>query len=155
GRVIGGRRLHLEVALHAAHAQPVLAKGLQMGPARDEVHLRSGPGEPPAEIPADAARPVNSYTHAPPPLPCNRSLGWYGPQEAAFEHDRHVQLAVAVLVEQHRDLVAVVTLHRALAPALADDPRAHGERDLGPRGLGVREIVVAVSAGAGIVLTEV
>src|SRR5215475_8598683 len=81
--------------------------------------------------------------------------GWYGPQEIAFEQDRHEQLAVAVFVEQHRDLVAVVTLHRALAPALAHDPRAHGERDLGARGLGVREIVVTVPAGAGVVLPEV
>jgi hypothetical protein len=29
--------------------------------ARDEVHLRSGPGEPGAEIASDAARPVDSY----------------------------------------------------------------------------------------------
>src|SRR5690348_14678776 len=78
-----------------------------------------------------------------------------GPQEPAFEHDRHEQLAVAVFVEEHRDLVAVVTLHRALAPALAHHSRAHGERDLGACGLGVCEVVVAVSARAGIVLPEV
>src|SRR5208282_3884536 len=53
-----------------------------------------------------------------------------GPEEAAFQHDRHEQLAVAVLVEQHGDLVAVVPLHRALAPALAHDACAHGEWDL-------------------------
>src|SRR4029077_11090330 len=85
----------------------------------------------------------------------DRLPGWRGPQEAAFEQDRHEQLAVAVFVEEHRDLVAVVTLDRALAPALAYDPRAHGERDFGRRGLGVREIVVAVPARAGIVLPEV
>src|SRR5258708_28912468 len=65
---------------------------------------------------------------------------WPGPQEAAFEYDRQVQLAVAVLVEQHRDLVGIVTLHRALAPALAHDARAHYERDVGARDLGVREV---------------
>src|SRR5262249_7673701 len=58
------------------------------------------------------------------------------PQEVAFEHGRHEQLAVAVVVEEHGDVVAVVTLYRALAPALADDARAHRERDIGARGTG-------------------
>src|SRR5258708_39091019 len=83
------------------------------------------------------------------PLP-RPPQGWPRLQEAAFEYDRQVQLAVAVLVEQHRDLVGVVTLHRALAPALAHDARAHRERDVGARRLGVREVVVAVSARAGV-----
>src|SRR6478735_3015722 len=37
-----------------------------------------------------------------------------GAEQGALEDDRHRQLAVAVLVEQHRDVVAVVALHRAL-----------------------------------------
>src|SRR5262250_1706007 len=77
------------------------------------------------------------------------------PQQAAFKRDRNEQLAIAVFVEEHGDVIAVVTLHRALAPALALDARAHGERYLGPYGLGRHEIVVAVSAGAGVVLPEV
>ncbi len=72
-----------------------------------------------------------------------------------MEYDRQEQLAVSVFVEQHRDLVGVVTLHRALAPALAHDARADRERDVGAGGLGVREVVVAVPAGAGVVLPEV
>src|SRR5215510_9349807 len=39
------------------------------------------------------------------------------PQEVAFEHGRHEQLAVAVVVEEHGDVPAVVTLYRALAPS--------------------------------------
>src|SRR5580693_9985873 len=89
--------------------------------------------------------------------------GW--PEQAAFRHDRHEQLTVAVLVEQHGDLVAVVPLHRALAPALAHDACAHGERDLSRpnlsrpnlsgRGIDGPEVVVAVPAGAAVVLAEV
>ena len=56
-----------------------------------------------------------------------------GPQEAAFEYDRQEQFTVAVVVEEHRDLIPVETLHGALAPPLAHDPRAHGERE-GRRG---------------------
>jgi len=61
-----------------------------------------------------------------------------GTQQGALQDQRHEQLAVAVLVEQHRDVVAVVALHRALAPALAHHARAHRERDLGRRGSGRR-----------------
>jgi RimJ/RimL family protein N-acetyltransferase len=57
-----------------------------------------------------------------------------GAQQGALEDQRHEQLAVAVLVEQHRDVVAVVALHRAPTPALAHHARAHRERDLGRRG---------------------
>jgi len=57
-RVTGGRRPYLKVARHTAHPQPLLAKGLQAGPARDEVHAGAGPGKPPAEIVAGPARPV-------------------------------------------------------------------------------------------------
>src|SRR5262245_47811422 len=53
----------------------MLAKGLQMGPPRDEVHLRSGLGQPPSEIATDAARPINSDTHAPPPPPTAAATG--------------------------------------------------------------------------------
>ena len=49
------------------------------------------------------------------------------------QDDGQEQLAVAVLVEQHRDLVGVVALDGALAPALADHPRAHGEGHVGGR----------------------
>ena len=67
-RVIGGGRLRLEVALHAAHPQSMLAKCLQVGTPRYEVHLCSGLGEPPAEIATDPAGRINSDTHVPPPL---------------------------------------------------------------------------------------
>src|SRR3984893_14684487 len=83
-----------------------------------------------------------------------------GAQQGALENHGHGQLAVAVLVEQHRDVVAVVALHRALAPALAHHARAHRERDLGRRGSGrpgpgAGEVVIAVPARAGVVLPEV
>src|SRR5215831_9683641 len=61
-------------------------------------------------------------------------------QQVPPQDHRHEELAVAVLVEQHRDLVAVITLHRALPPALAHHARAHGERDIGGRDIGVREV---------------
>jgi hypothetical protein len=72
-----------------------------------------------------------------------------------LKHDRQVQLAVSVFVEQHRDLVAVVSLHGALAPAFAANPGAYRERDVGPLGLRVFEVVVAVPARAGVVLPEI
>src|SRR5487761_133568 len=84
----------------------------------------------------------------------NRSA-LHAPEEAAFQRDRHGQLAVAVLVEQYGDLVAVVPLHRALAPALAHDACAYREWDLSWRSLGLPEVVVAVPAGAGVVLPEI
>jgi hypothetical protein len=66
--VIGGLRLHLEVPLDAAYRQPVLAEGVQVSAPRDEMHLRSGPGEPTAEIASDATRPIDSYAcHSPTP----------------------------------------------------------------------------------------
>ena len=43
---------------------------------------------------------------------------------AAFEDQRDEQVAVAVVVEQDGQLVAVVALHGSLPPALADDPFA-------------------------------
>src|SRR6516225_7409850 len=92
------------------------------------------------------SNPGTSSPRVNPPVLCATARSV--PEEAAFEHDRYEQLAVAMLVEQHRDLVAVVALHRAHTPALARDSRADGERDLGPRGLGVRRVVVAVPAGA-------
>src|SRR5262249_5238095 len=66
-RVVGGRSPHLEVALDAADSQSPLAKGPQVGAPRDEMHLRTGLGEPAAEVAADAARPVYSDTNASPP----------------------------------------------------------------------------------------
>src|SRR4029077_17188521 len=85
-----------------------------------------------------------------------------GAEQGALEDDRYEQLAVAVLVEQHRDVVAVVALHRALTPALAQHARAHRERHLGRRGFGWPGsgrrglgVVVAVPAGARVVLPEV
>src|SRR5262249_43514849 len=39
----------------------------QMGAPRDEMHVRTGLGEPAAEVPADAARPIHSDAHASPP----------------------------------------------------------------------------------------
>ena len=81
-----------------------------------------------------------------------------GPQQAAFEDHGHGQLTVSVLVEQHRDLVAVVALHRALAPALAHTrvPTANGtSAGRGQPRDPVREVVVAVPALTGVVLPEV
>ena len=60
-----------------------------------------------------------------------------------------------MFVEQDRDLVAVVSLHRALAPALAGNPGTHRERDVGPLGFGVVEVVVTVPARAGVILPEI
>jgi hypothetical protein len=72
-RIIGGLHLYLEVALDAAYPQPVLAQGLQVSAPREEVHLRSGPGEPGAEIAPDATRPVDSYPHHS-PVPSDPSI---------------------------------------------------------------------------------
>src|ERR1700722_6163992 len=60
-----------------------------------------------------------------------------------------------MFVEEHGDPVAVVPLHRALAPALAHDACAHREWDLRGRTLAGPEIVVTIPAGAGVVLPEV
>jgi hypothetical protein len=48
-RITGGLSLHLEVVLDAAYPQSVLAQGVQVSAPRDEVHLRSGTGEPGAK----------------------------------------------------------------------------------------------------------
>ena len=61
-------------------------------------------------------------------------------KQLALEHERHQKVAVAVVVEEHGELVAVVTLHSALAPALAADPLADRER------LGAGGSAVAVSS---------
>ena len=57
GRVIGGRNLHLEVALDTADPNSALAKGLQVSASRDEVHLllRPGPAWPPKYPPTPPA----------------------------------------------------------------------------------------------------
>src|SRR4051794_25314494 len=51
-----------------------------------------------------------------------------GAQETASDHERHEQVAVAVVVEEHRELIAVVALHGPRAPPLADDAGADRER---------------------------
>ena len=59
---------YLEITLDAAYPQSVLAQGAQVSAPRDEVHVRSGPGEPGAEVASDTARPVDSYArHSPTP----------------------------------------------------------------------------------------
>src|ERR1700704_2724431 len=68
-------------------------------------------------------------------------------QQAAFKDDWHEQPAVAMLVEQHRHLVLVVTLHGALPPPFAQHAGADGERDVPAHRLSVCEVVVAVPAG--------
>jgi hypothetical protein len=50
-----------------------------------------------------------------------------GPQQLSFEHEREQQVAVSVLVEEHGELVAVVALNGAFAPALAQDAGADRE----------------------------
>jgi hypothetical protein len=46
----------------------VLAQGVQVIAPRDEVHVRSGPGEPGAEVAADTTRAIDSYArHSPTP----------------------------------------------------------------------------------------
>jgi hypothetical protein len=44
----------------------VLAQGVQVSAPRDEVHVRSGPGEPGAEVASDTTRTIDSYArHSP------------------------------------------------------------------------------------------
>lgn len=60
-----------------------------------------------------------------------------------------------MLVEQHRELVAVVALNGAFTPAFAPDALAHRERlDCG-RLRDVSRIVVAAPARAAVTLAEV
>src|SRR5260370_73693 len=53
--------------------------------------------------------------------------GSNGAQEVSFEHERNEQVAVAVVVEQHRHLISVVALNGTLAPSLALNADAHRE----------------------------
>ena len=67
-RIIGDLCLYPEITLGTAYPQSVLAQGAQVSAPRDEVHVRSGPGEPGAEVAPDTARPVDSYArHSPTP----------------------------------------------------------------------------------------
>src|SRR5215831_14988389 len=77
-------------------------------------------------------------------------------EQLALDDERDEQVAIAVLVEEHRQLVAVVALDGPLAPplapdALADRERLGGWRLVDPGG----QVVVAVAAPAGVVLAEV
>src|SRR3712207_999813 len=71
------------------------------------------------------------------------------PQEAALDRERHEQVAVAVLVEEHGDLFAVVALHGSLAPAVAGHAGADRERHArGRRDRCAAAVVVARAARA-------
>src|SRR3984893_7981568 len=104
----------------------------------------------PARCPAAAGRGLGSANSS-----GSRPAVAREPQQSVFKHDGEVQVTVAVRVEQHRDLVRVVALHRAIAPAVAHDSRAYGKRDVDRHGFWVSEVVVAVAAGTGIILPEV
>src|SRR5689334_14009545 len=76
-------------------------------------------------------------------------------QEASLDDKGHKQVAIAVLVEQHGQLVAVVALYGAFAPAVASHPAADRKR-LGSSGRpDACLVVVAVPARAAVVLAEV
>ena len=49
-------------------------------------------------------------------------------QQLPLEHERQEKIAIAVRVEQHRQLVAVVALDGAFSPAVAQHACAHIER---------------------------
>src|SRR5215475_6165433 len=72
-----------------------------------------------------------------------------------LDDERHEQVVIAVLVEEDGHLVAVVALHSALAPMVARNTLADGERLVRRLRHTGCEVVVAVPARAGIVLAEV
>ena len=79
-----------------------------------------------------------------------------GPQQSSLEHERDQEVAVSVVVEEDGELVAVVALNGAFAPALAQDAGTDGEWLGGGRGRGARwVVVVAAAAWPGVVLAEV
>src|SRR5436305_13184355 len=76
-------------------------------------------------------------------------------RQPPLDDERHQQIVIPMLVEEDGHLVAVVALHRALAPAVARDTLADRER-LVRRLIGAGSaVVVAVPPRAGIVLAEV
>src|SRR5437762_225073 len=76
-------------------------------------------------------------------------------KQPALDDERHQQIVIPMLVEEDGHLVAVVALHRALAPAVARDTLADRERLVRRLSGGGSAVVVAVPAWAGIVLAEV
>src|SRR5437773_1214135 len=56
-----------------------------------------------------------------------------GAQQPPLEHEREEEIAIAVTVDQHRPLVAVVSLNGALTPASARPSPTHRERLDRPR----------------------
>src|ERR1700754_4250069 len=88
----------------------------------------------------------------------DRSFKRYLPrraQEPAFDHERHQEVAVTVVVEQHGDLVAVVALHGPLAPAIVGHAGPNRERLGAGLGRWEAQVVVARATRAGVVLPEV
>src|SRR4029079_129314 len=71
------------------------------------------------------------------------------------DDERDEQVAVAVLVEEHRQLVAVIALDGSFAPALARDPLADRERRVRDLFEGGGEVVVTVPARWLVGLAEV
>src|ERR1700733_6020162 len=77
-----------------------------------------------------------------------------GGEQPPLDDEGHEQVAVAVFVEQHGHLVAVVALHGSLAPAAAGHAGADREwLGHGLRGY-VPAVVVARATRADIVLAE-
>ena len=60
----------------------------------------------------------------------------------SLEHDRKQEVAVSVLIEEHGELVAVVALNGAFAPAIAYDASADHEWLGSGRRRGMRCVVV-------------
>src|SRR6266404_1522307 len=79
-----------------------------------------------------------------------------GLQQLSLEHEREQEVAVSVLVEEDGELVAVVALNGAFAPAVAQDAGADREWLRGVRRWGACwVVVVAAAAWPGVVLAEV
>src|SRR5258707_13407555 len=70
-------------------------------------------------------------------------------QEVSFEHKLNEQVAVAVVVEQHRHLISVVALNGTFAPSPALDADANGERFCRALWRCAEEVVVADAAANG------
>src|ERR1700733_12210364 len=76
-------------------------------------------------------------------------------QQCFRKHDRHGEVAVAVVIEEDGHLVSVVALDRALSPPLAADARTDPEWRLGLYARGTLTVVVTGSAWTFVVLPEV
>jgi len=78
-----------------------------------------------------------------------------GAEQSSLHDERQEQVAVAVVVEEHRQLIAVVALHRSFSPSLTDDSCADCVWLVVPCDNGWSRVVVAVAARPCVALSEV